>query len=199
MWETIRKGKIWKGTIENLAKSGASYYVDATIIPILDVDGHVIEYIGIRHDISELVNHQKQMDMLREKLLHQSVTRAFTIQYQDVVNAIPLASVLLDHNDNVLLANEQFWGFFKSSAGAEIRNELKAHQRTFGSLLKATEECIGDSPIITWREVAMSLDEGQCIQICFIDELGSRYELKISTISHQDENYHLCVMRPKEI
>lgn len=199
MWETIKAGNIWKGTIENLAKTGGSYFVNATIVPILDTDGRIIEYIGIRHDITALVNHEKQMEVMREKLLHQSVTRAFSIQYQDVVNAIPLPAILLDNSDNVLLANPTFWSFFTSITGAQIQKDLKSHLRTFGSLLKSSDECISDSPFLTWREIAMSLDEGQCIQICFIDELGSRYELKISTISQQDEDYHLCVMRPKEV
>jgi len=62
MWETIKnKKKKWKGIIRNVNKSGASYYVDAVVKPILDVDGEIVEYIAMRHDITEIMSQKKQM------------------------------------------------------------------------------------------------------------------------------------------
>lgn len=36
LWETINKKEIWRGVLKNIAKEGTTYYVDATIVPILD-------------------------------------------------------------------------------------------------------------------------------------------------------------------
>lgn len=47
MWETIKCGEIWNGTIKNKAKDGSSYFVHATIIPIKE-HGVTTEYVGIR-------------------------------------------------------------------------------------------------------------------------------------------------------
>ncbi len=55
LWRTITSKKVWKGTIKNLAKDGSDYYVKSTIMPILDDDGEILEYISARIDVSELV------------------------------------------------------------------------------------------------------------------------------------------------
>jgi PAS domain S-box-containing protein len=63
MWDTIKGEKrTWCGVIKNLKKDGSSYYVKATISPILDKDGNVIEYIALRDDISDIMNQQREFD-----------------------------------------------------------------------------------------------------------------------------------------
>ena len=53
MWETIASKKIWDGNIENLRKDGSSYTVAATIVPLLDQNNEILEYIALRYDITE--------------------------------------------------------------------------------------------------------------------------------------------------
>lgn len=52
MWETISGKKAWSGIVKNRTKSGGAYYVDTVINPIIDCRGNIVEYIGIRHDIT---------------------------------------------------------------------------------------------------------------------------------------------------
>ncbi|MEA3499232.1 MAG: EAL domain-containing protein [Campylobacterota bacterium] len=61
LWDTIQNKKIWTGQIKNRRKDGGSYYVDATICPILDEAGEIVEYIGLRSDITELINPKRQL------------------------------------------------------------------------------------------------------------------------------------------
>jgi PleD family two-component response regulator len=42
-------------------KNGGQYIDDTFVIPILDVDGDVVEYIAIRHDITELEEKKQQL------------------------------------------------------------------------------------------------------------------------------------------
>ncbi|MCK5111660.1 MAG: EAL domain-containing protein [Arcobacteraceae bacterium] len=61
MWDTIQNKEVWTGQIKNRRKDGGSYYVDATICPILDKNGDIIEYIGLRNDITGIINPKKQL------------------------------------------------------------------------------------------------------------------------------------------
>ncbi|GAL85375.1 hypothetical protein MYP_2604 [Sporocytophaga myxococcoides] len=51
-WETIKAGKVFRGIIKNKAKDGSHYWVDATIVPVLDSNGLIIKYIGARYHIT---------------------------------------------------------------------------------------------------------------------------------------------------
>lgn len=59
MWDILKNKNIFKGIISNRRKDGTIYYVDSTIIPILDYQGNIIEYIGIRNDITSLFEKDK--------------------------------------------------------------------------------------------------------------------------------------------
>jgi len=65
LWDTIQSKKTWKGTLENCTKNGRPYYVDATIYPLLDTNGKIIEYIAIRYDVTERVLSSKELDKQR--------------------------------------------------------------------------------------------------------------------------------------
>jgi PAS domain S-box-containing protein len=54
MWKTIKAKKIWQGNIKNRAKDGTIYYVYASIVPILDENNEIVEYLAIRYDTTEL-------------------------------------------------------------------------------------------------------------------------------------------------
>ena len=55
LWKTIKAKKIWKGEITNRAKDGTPYYDATTIVPILDINDEVEEYLAIRLDVTEIV------------------------------------------------------------------------------------------------------------------------------------------------
>jgi PAS domain S-box-containing protein len=55
VWNTIKNKKIFKGIIKNRKKDGSSYYVDVTIIPLLDIYGDVVEFLAVRYDVSDIV------------------------------------------------------------------------------------------------------------------------------------------------
>jgi len=69
MWSTIRAKKIWKGVVKNRKKDGSYYIVNATIIPILDNKNEIIEYVAVRHDITELEDNKEEIRQQRIDLL----------------------------------------------------------------------------------------------------------------------------------
>lgn len=61
LWDTIKAKRPWNGVVTNMAKDGSSYVVDTSVVPILDVDGDIVEYIAVRHDITELEKTKEQL------------------------------------------------------------------------------------------------------------------------------------------
>ncbi|MGF6487414.1 putative bifunctional diguanylate cyclase/phosphodiesterase [Pseudomonas frederiksbergensis] len=104
MWRTIALGNIWKGEICNRAKDGSLYWVDSTMVPVLDdATGRVHRYLSIRFDISEK---RQLLQSLQWRVGHDVLTglpnRAFLSDLLDQAlefsrhENIPLAVCMLD-------------------------------------------------------------------------------------------------------
>ncbi len=55
LWETITQNRVFKGTIKNRTKSGETFYVDTTIVPITDTANRITEYMAISYEVTDLV------------------------------------------------------------------------------------------------------------------------------------------------
>lgn len=53
LWNTITQGKGWEGEWTNRKKNGEFYWEYATINPIFDSNGKIINYLAIKQDITE--------------------------------------------------------------------------------------------------------------------------------------------------
>jgi len=61
MWQTIKNKQIWRGEVKNKKKDGTYYVVFAIIMPILDLNGDIKEYISVRHDITDIYNLKQEI------------------------------------------------------------------------------------------------------------------------------------------
>ncbi|MCW9023876.1 MAG: EAL domain-containing protein [Gammaproteobacteria bacterium] len=61
MLDVTRKKQIWKNTLKSKSKEGRTYYVKTTVVPILDENDEIIELISIQHDITQIIEQQKQI------------------------------------------------------------------------------------------------------------------------------------------
>ncbi len=64
LWETILDKKIHKGIVKNRKKDGSEYFVDTVIVPILDINSNISEFISIRKEVTQLI---KQKQKIREQ------------------------------------------------------------------------------------------------------------------------------------
>jgi len=53
LWESITKGKSWKGEFHNKHKNGSFYWESATIYPIKNGQDEVVQFLAIKEDITE--------------------------------------------------------------------------------------------------------------------------------------------------
>jgi PAS domain S-box-containing protein/diguanylate cyclase (GGDEF)-like protein len=62
IWQTIKNAKVWQGIIKNQTKHGKEFWTKTTIIPIKDLDGNIVEYLAVRHDITEIIEQRKEFE-----------------------------------------------------------------------------------------------------------------------------------------
>lgn len=69
MWKTILDKKIWKGRIKNKKKTNGYYIVDATIVPIIDSNENITEFLAIREDVTRLLEleEKEKIEVLRQQ------------------------------------------------------------------------------------------------------------------------------------
>ncbi|MCH7966530.1 MAG: PAS domain S-box protein [Thaumarchaeota archaeon] len=53
MWNTIKNKQIWYGLIKNKDKNGEYFWLDSVIVPILNEDGHIEQFLSIRKDVTQ--------------------------------------------------------------------------------------------------------------------------------------------------
>jgi len=70
LWKTIKSGKTWQGEVKNLKKNGDYYIVNATISPIFDHNNNIIEYIAIRHDITNIHKLNQEIQNTQHELIY---------------------------------------------------------------------------------------------------------------------------------
>jgi PAS domain S-box-containing protein len=88
MWETILDKKIWKGVVKNRAKDGTAYWVHATIVPILDEKDNIVEFVGIRQDITELMSYRLELEQKVQQELEKNREKDVILQQQSARAAI---------------------------------------------------------------------------------------------------------------
>lgn len=55
IWDNLKKGKMYRGVIENVDKLGGIHYFDVSIMPIIDQEKNIIEFLSLRHEITDVM------------------------------------------------------------------------------------------------------------------------------------------------
>ena len=52
MWDTLRRGEVWCGHFINRRKDGTLYEEEATITPVRDDSGKIVNYVAVKRDVT---------------------------------------------------------------------------------------------------------------------------------------------------
>ena len=63
LWNTIASGKVWRGHFINKKKNGTLYEEEATISPVKNTSGEIINFVAVKRDVTE---EMKLEDKLRQ-------------------------------------------------------------------------------------------------------------------------------------
>jgi len=178
MWETLHAKKIWKGTIKNRRKDGGSYIVNATILPILDKDNNVLEYVAVRHNITELEESKEEIKKQRTDLLTGLPNRNQLIH--DLKTAIKPIIFYLNIDDF-----SGFNDFYGSSIGDDVLINLASKLQTIKKKKHfKLYKLQADQFILLFQEDDLSKTNFKL----FFEELIEDIEVEISSINLENQN-----------
>ncbi len=67
LWQTIKRGEVWHGTMLNKRKDGTFYHEVQTITPVTDSNGTIHHFIGIKFDITERIQAEHALEASERK------------------------------------------------------------------------------------------------------------------------------------
>lgn len=105
MWQKLSSGQSWHGEVQNRHKDGSAYWVQSSILPIVDEYGLPELYVSIRTDITEQKRIQEAQE--RQARLLDALSRA--LQHFMLTHNLASTSALL--LDAMLLLTESAYGF----------------------------------------------------------------------------------------
>ncbi len=66
MWETLAAGEVWRGHLINKKRDGTLYEEDATISPVKDESGTIVNYVAVKRDVTGEVLLEKQLQQAQK-------------------------------------------------------------------------------------------------------------------------------------
>ncbi|MCD6116051.1 PAS domain-containing sensor histidine kinase [bacterium] len=113
LWDTITRGKAWNGVFINKRKDGSLYHEEATIFPIINNKGQIINYAAVKQDVTKRVEAENALKESEENL------SSITSSAQDAI-------IMIDENSRITFWNpaaERIFGYQSTEAlGEDIIN-----------------------------------------------------------------------------
>ncbi|WP_153111203.1 methyl-accepting chemotaxis protein [Propionivibrio limicola] len=187
MWDTIKKGRPWRGTVKNRCKDGNHYWVDALVVPVLK-NGAITGYMSVRTEPTrQMIG---EADAFYKKLKDGQATLPKISFWKRVSLKWKLGGVV-----GVILALQLIgWGVTQFGAAAGISPEVANWiSHTFGLVGISASAAL----LLMQRQLLVILDrivkrieniaEGEltdAIPLTREDELGQLNDALITTQTH---------------
>ncbi|MEA1955355.1 MAG: response regulator [Campylobacterota bacterium] len=69
IWTKIQNKETWQGEVENIKKNGECYIVKNIVMPILDSNGKIEEYISVQHDITDIYELKQEIEDTQKEVI----------------------------------------------------------------------------------------------------------------------------------
>ena len=75
IWETLERGEVWHGHFVNKRKDSTVYEEEATISPVRDAAGKIVNYVAVKRDVTREVQLEAQFRQSQKMESHRPVGR----------------------------------------------------------------------------------------------------------------------------
>ena len=98
MWEVLKRGDVWTGHFINQRKDGTLYEEEATISPIRDAAGKIINFVAAKRDVSREVQLERQITEIQKMEAIGQLAGGVAHDYNNILAAtnIQLGMLMMD-------------------------------------------------------------------------------------------------------
>jgi len=166
MWDTLTGGNTFHGRMINKRKDGSKYTEDATISPVRELAGNIVNYVAVKRDVTAQIQLEDQFAQAQKMesvgRLAGGVAHDFNNKLAIVNGYAEMALDMIDPSDPLRETIQEIHTAGKQSAG--IVRQLLAFARkqtispmqldlndTISSMLKMLQRLIGENIDLTWH------------------------------------------------
>jgi PAS domain S-box-containing protein len=101
MWEVLERGEVWTGHFINKRKDGALYEEEATLSPIRDAAGQIINYVAVKRDVTREVQLDTQLRQSQKMEAIGQLAGGVAHDFNNILAIIQMQASLLKSGGNL--------------------------------------------------------------------------------------------------
>jgi PAS domain S-box-containing protein len=145
MWSTLLNGGEWRGELLNKKKNGELYWEDTRLSPIVDAQGHPLNFLAIKEDVTERKRLQAEVERSAQLL-------------RTLLDNIPALVYIKNTRSEFIVANEPTARAMGAASPDELigKTDLDFYPRDMAAQFLANEQDIirSGQPLVAYEEAA---------------------------------------------
>ena len=130
LWETITSGHVWQGEFHNRKKNGELYWEIASIAPVKNDEGQIINFVAVKEDVSERRAIEEQFRQSQKMQAIGQLTGGIAHDFNNlltiIVGNLQLLQRAADAEQAPRLIGDALWA---AQRGGELTHRLLAFAR----------------------------------------------------------------------
>lgn len=127
LWEAVHSGRTWSGMFVNRKKNRELFWEDATIVPVKNEDGTVVNLLKVAEDVTERRKSRDKLEQSRLRVMN--ILESTTDSYVELdadwrFKYVNLKAEKLLGKSRDLLLGKQIWDIFPETVQSELFREL---------------------------------------------------------------------------